>query len=68
MADTTVPIEKAKLVEDIFTLMKPNAYMQYHPLWASARVGLMRLSYKQLGDLYALILCMEKRGGADRKE
>lgn len=57
---TTEEVERAKLVEDIFTLMKPNAYAKYHNIWKRTRNALMKLSYVQLSDLYTLILCMEK--------
>lgn len=54
---------KEKKVEEIMALLKPNAFQEESLTWVDVKKALAsKLSYRDLRDLYTLLLC--KRVGS----
>ncbi len=48
---------KMEMIEAIVTMLKPNTYTDARPEWIDLQSGLLRMSLRELGALYHILLC-----------
>ena len=53
---------KATSIKRVMGQLRPNAYSEKSSVWTTVEKSLAKLTYKELSGLYALLLCVKRKG------